>query len=112
MSEKILALQRGDLVAEDGLERRVGELHRHAVGGLAGDEAVDLFAAFERAGVGIEAGLNVGVRVENAREQFLRRMLDDRHQIGSDVFAIVTALVADRAGAEVNFAAFGGVAFR
>ena len=65
----------------------VGEFQHDTVRGLGGEQAVELQARTQRAVVGFEAGLNVGAGIEDAAEQFLRRMRDNGQAVALDDLA-------------------------
>lgn len=71
---------------------------------------MEFFAVFERAGVGVVAGLDVGVWVEDIDEEFFGRVFDDGLEVGADLIAEVVAAMAGDAELGVDFFSGDGVA--
>ena len=103
-------LEGGDFVAAEGAGGGVGELEGEAGAGFSGEQAEELLAVFESGEVGVVAGLDVEVGVEDVGEDFFGLVGGDGAEVGTDGEALGAVLVAGGAGALVDGVAALGIA--
>ena len=96
------ALQGFNVGSEDGAQTRVGEFEGDAGGVFRGNEPKQLLAAAQSAGVGMIAGLDVKIWIQDVDENLFGRMRGNRAQVGADGQSFVADLVAGGAGALIH----------
>jgi hypothetical protein len=95
-------LERGNFVAPQAADRGVGQLEGEAGSGFAGEQAKELLTVFQGGKVGVVAGLDVEVGIQDVGEDLLWLMRSDGAEVGADGEAFRSMLVAGGAGALVG----------
>lgn len=99
----------GDFVAAEGAGGGVGELEGQAGAGFSGEQTEELLAIFEGGEVGMVAGLDVEVGIEDVGEDFFGLVGGDGAEVGADGESLGAVLVTGGAGALIDEVAALGI---
>lgn len=99
----------GDFVAAEGAGGGVGELEGQAGAGFSGEQTEELLAIFEGGEVGVVAGLDVEVGIEDVGEDFFGLVRGDGAEVGADGESLGAVLVTGGAGALIDEVAALGI---